>query len=147
MEGEAPSLPAQGDSAGPTTTSALPIAPVYAGASPIYDFSGYLRSRRAEMMSDQFYKTPDLSAEYENPYVPHPMGPRGGIEIQRHMSGVGIPFMDPLDNFKPGRLEINKKSSPVRRPYRPIDTGRMRKKGAAAYRRANRENADYGQEM
>lgn len=147
MEGEVASPPAQGDSEGPTTTSALPIAPVFAGASAIYDFSGYLKNRKSALMSEQFFKAPDVGTDYSNPYVPRPKGPQGGIEIQRHMSGVGIPFMDPLDNFKPGRLEIDKKPTPVRRPSRPSDPNRMRKKGAAAYRKANKDNVDYGEQM
>jgi hypothetical protein len=75
------------------------------------------------------------------------MGPRGGIDVQRHMSGIGIPYTDPLDNFKPGRLDIDKKQQPVRRPSRPVDSSRQRKRGSAAYRKVNKENADYGQEM
>lgn len=147
MNGEAPSPSAQGETAGPTTTSALPIAPVFAGVSDIYNFRDLLRTVKKEMLSEQFYKQPDYGTELKNPYVPAPMGPRGGIEVQRHMAGVGIPFADPLDNFKPGRLAIDRPSSPVRRPSRPLDSSRIRRKGSAMYRKNNKDNIDYGQEM
>lgn len=147
MDGEAPSPPTQGESAGPTTTSAMPIAPVFAGAMVSYNFRDVLRATKQQLLSEQFYKRYDPGTDIKNPYVPAPAGPRGGIEVQRHMAGIGIPFMDPLDNFKPGRLEINKRSSPVRRPSRPLDSSRIRKKGAAVYRKNNKENIDYGQEM
>lgn len=144
MDGEAPS-PAQG--AGPTTTTGFPIAPVYAGASNIYNFAPALRTRKKEFFSEQFYKTPDFGTDFSSPYVPRPVGPRGGIDIQRHMAGVGVPYADPLDNFKPGRLEIDKKRQGVKRPSRPLDSSRMRRRGTSAYRRINKDNVDYGEQM
>lgn len=147
MLGEAPSPATQGSPAGLTTTSAVPIAPVFAGATNLYNFAAVLRASRSQFLSEQFYKIPDVGTDFTNPYVPRPLGPRGGIDVQRHLAGVGIPFADPLDNFKMGHLEIDKKPTPVRRPSRPADPNRMRKKGAATYRRVNKQNADYGQEM
>lgn len=146
MEGASNSAPAQ-DSSGPTSTASMPIAPVYAGAMLTYNFAPVLRTSKKEFMSEQFYQRPEYGTDYPNPFVPTPMGPRGGIDVQRHMSGIGIPYTDPLDNFKPGRLDIDKKQQPVRRPSRPVDSGRQRKRGSAAYRKVNKENADYGQEL
>lgn len=136
--------PAPSGDSGPTTTSALPIAPVYAGSSAVYNFAPVLRAVKKEFLSEQFYQRPDYGTDFPNPFVPHTVGPRGGIDVQRHMAGVGIPFADPLDNFKPGRLEIDKKPQPVRRPSRPIDSSRMRRKGSAIYRKMNKGNADAG---
>ena len=139
MEGADAGAPAQ-DSSGPTSTADMPIAPVYGGAMVAYNFSPVIRSLKRSLFSEQFYKRPDFGTDYPNPYVPSPMAPRGGIDVQRHMSGVGIPYTDPLDNFKPGHLDIDKKPQPVRRPSRPIDTGRQRQRGTAAYRKVNKEN-------
>ena len=143
MAGEMAS-PSSSGASGPTTTSALPIAPVYGGATAVYNFAPATRTSKKEFLSDQFYLRPDYGTDFPNPFVPHTMGPRGGIDVQRHMAGVGIPFADPMDNFKPGRLEIDKKQQPIRRPSRPIDSSRMRKRGTAAYRKMNRDNADSG---
>ena len=143
MEGADSGAPAQ-DSSGPTSTGDMPIAPVFAGAVAPYNFRGNIKQLKQGLFSEQFYKRPDFGTDFNNPYVPATAGPRGGIDVQRHMSGVGIPFSDPLDNFKPGRLEIDKKPQPVRRPSRPIDTGRQRKRGTAAYRKVNKENVDAG---
>lgn len=143
MEGANASAPAV-DSSGPTTSSDLPTAPVYAGGVPAFNFRPMMRSLKQALFSEQFYKRPDFGTEFRNPYVPKPMGPRGGIDVQRHMSGTGVPYTDPLDNFKPGRLDIDKPQQPVRRPSRPIDTGRQRKRGTAAYRKVNKENVDSG---
>jgi len=142
MEGADAGAPAPGDS-GTTSTVGFPIAPVFAGATP-YNFKGNIKQLKLNLFSEQFFKRPDYGTEFNNPYVPTPVAPRGGIDVQRHMAGVGIPFADPLDNFKPGRLEIDKKPTPVRRPSRPVDTGRQRKRGTAAYRKVNKENIDSG---
>lgn len=146
MEGEAPSPSPTGNS-GPTTTAALPIAPVYGGVSAVYNFAPVLRTSKVQFLSEQFYKRPDYGTDVPSPFVPHTMGPRGGIDVQRHMAGVGIPFADPMDNFKPGRLEIDKKVQPIRRPSRPIDPSRMRKKGVSVYRKMNKDNQDAGGEF
>ena len=143
MEGADASAPSQ-DASGPTTSADMPIAPVYAGSFTQYNFKGNLRNVKRSLFSEQFYKKQDYGTEYRNPYVPNPVGPRGGIDVQRHMAGVGIPFADPLDNFKPGRLEIDKTPQPVRRPSRPVDQSRQRKRGTAAYRKANKDNIDAG---
>lgn len=143
MEGADAVAPAQ-DSSGPTSTADMPIAPVYAGAVAAYNFKPLMRGMKSFLFSEQFYKRPDFGTEYPNPYVPAPKGPRGGIDVQRHMSGVGIPFTDPLDNFKPGRVEIDKAPTPVRRPNRPLDSGRQRQRGTSAYRKMNKENIDAG---
>lgn len=135
--------PAQ-DSSGPTSTGDLPIAPVFGGAVSAYNFRPLMRSLRGALFSEQFYKRPDFGTDFRNPYVPKTAGPRGGIDVQRHMSGTGVPYTDPLDNFKPGRLDIDKKQASVRRPSRPIDTGRQRKRGTSAYRKMNKENTDAG---
>ena len=145
MEGADASAPSQ-EMSGPTTTEGMPIAPVYAGSFSPYNFRANTRSLKQSLFSEQFFKRQDYGTDFRNPYVPNPVGPRGGIDVQRHMSGVGIPFMDPLDNFKPGRLEIDKKPQPVRRPSRPVDQSRQRKRGTAAYRKMNKENVDSGGE-
>lgn len=145
MEGADAGAPAQ-DSSGLTSTGDMPIAPVYAGAMATYNFRPLMRSLKTSLFSEQFYKRPDTAndTDFRNPYVPHTMGPRGGIDVQRHMAGTGIPYSDPLDNFKPGHLEINKKSQPVRRDSRPVDPGRQRRRGVSAYRKMNKENTDAG---
>lgn len=146
MEGDGVSPPSSSDS-GLTSTADLPIAPAYGGISAIYSFASAMRTGKKAFLSEQFYKRPDYGTDYPNPFVPHPRGPRGGIDVQRHMAGVGIPFADPLDNFKPGRIEIDKKQQPVRRPSRPIDSSRMRKKGTSAYRKMNKDNVDAGEKF
>lgn len=146
MEGEGFSPPSSSDS-GPTSTADLPIAPVYGGISAIYSFAPAVRTGKKSFLSEQFYKRPDYGTDYRNPYVPNTRGPRGGIDVERHMAGVGIPFADPMDNFKPGRLEIDKKVQPVRRPSRPIDSSRMRKKGTSVYRKMNKDNIDAGEQF
>lgn len=137
--------PAQ-DSSGPTSTGDMPIAPVYAGAVATYSFRPLMRSLKKSLFSEQFYKRPDTAnnTDFHNPYVPSPMGPRGGIDVQRHMAGTGIPYSDPLDNFKPGHLEIEKKTQPVRRDSRPVDPSRQRKRGTSTYRKMNKDNIDAG---
>lgn len=127
-----------------TSSSGIPAAPVFAGAMVPYNFSPVLRTSKREFMSEQFYKHPDYGTEFKSPFVPKTKGPRGGIDVQRHMAGVGIPYSDPMDLFKAGRSDIDKKPQQVRRPSRPIDTGRMRKKGTAVYRKANKDNIDSG---
>ena len=129
-----------------TTSGDLPVAPVYAGA-PVYSFAQAVRIRTREFLSEREYQRPDLSGEYASPFVPRTRGPRGGIEIQRNMAGIGIPFADPLDLFRMGRLEIDKKPTGVRRPSRPMDSSRMRHLGTSVYRNANKENIDYGKDM
>ena len=81
MEGASNSAPAQ-DSSGPTSTASMPIAPVYAGAMVSYNYSPDLRTSKKEFMSEQFYQRPEYGTDYPSPFVPTPMGPRGGIDVQ-----------------------------------------------------------------
>jgi hypothetical protein len=127
-----------------TGNSGIPTAPVYGGAMVPYNFSPVLRTRKREFLSEQFYKKPDYGTDTPSPFVPKTAGPRGGIDVQRHMAGVGIPYADPLDLFKPAGVDIDKKPQGVRRPSRPVDTSRQRQRGTAAYRKVNKENVDSG---
>lgn len=140
--GEA-SAPAQ-DSSGPTTTESMPIAPVYGGSMVAYNFSPALRTRKKEFLSEQFYQRQDYGTDYPSPYVPTPMSPRGGIDVERHMAGTGTPYSDPLDLFKSQGMDIDKKQEGVRRPSRPTDSSRQRQRGTSTYRKVNKENTDSG---
>jgi hypothetical protein len=149
MEGDGAGASSEGtySGEGPITTtgnSGIPIAPVYGGAMVPYNFAPVIRTRKKEFLGEQFYKRPDYGTDVPNRFVPKPAGPRGGIDVQRHMAGVGIPYADPLDLFKPAGLDIDKRPQGVRRPSRPVDQSRQRKRGTAAYRKVNKDNVDSG---
>lgn len=148
MEGADSGAPASDSGNGLTTTqSGIPIAPVYAGAGVLYNFSGMTRSRRAEFRESQKYRQRDYGTEYRNPYVPTPRGPRGGIDISKNMAGTGELYDDPLDGFRSESLNIDRRPTPIRRPSRPQDSSRQRRKSTSIYRKANPSNEDYGRNM
>lgn len=148
MEGAgAPAAPTSANQGLTTTESGIPIAPVYAGAAVEYDFSPVTRNRKSEFDSQQMYRHPDFGTEFKNPYVPRTMGPRGGIDMVRHMSGTGQIYEDPLDLFKPQNSNIDRKPEGVKRPNKPQNANRQRDRGASAYRKVNKENTDAGVDM
>lgn len=124
-----------------STSSGIPIAPVYAGYGMGYNFSSVYRSRRKEFRDSTQAQRPVDYGEYANPYADTLRGPAGRI-MRRNMSGIGEIYTDPLDNFKPQPNKMDKKPASVKRPSRPVDTGRMRKKGLSAYRKDNPANED-----
>lgn len=144
MEGADASAPAQ-DSSGPTTTADMPISPVYAGSVAPYNFKAVTRSRKQSFMESQAaHRHVDYGTDYPNPFVPAMRGPKGGIDMNRHLSGTGEQYEDPLDLFKAQPNKIDRKPAGVRRPSRPTDPTRIRQKGTSAYRKVNKENTDSG---
>lgn len=143
MEGATSSAPSP--DSGTTSTAGFPIAPVYAGAEP-YNFAQMRVSRRASFHeAQQSYRFMDFGTDFVNPLVPRMVEPKGGIDMNRHLAGNGQIFDDPLDLFKAQPNKIDRMpSSAVRRPSRPQDPNRLRQRGAAAYRKVNRENVDQG---
>jgi len=125
----------------PTNTqSGIAIGQVYAGAG---FFTGAMKSRKQHFHeSQQQYRRPDYGTGDRNPMVGHTPGPKGGIDMRRNMSGLGVGYADALDLFKPMRSNLNKTSTGVRMNHRPQDPMRRRAQGTRAYVEANPENKD-----
>lgn len=143
MEGAVTSAPSP--DSGTTSTAGFPIAPVYAGAD-LYNFAQMRVNRRAAFHeAQQAYRYMDFGTNYINPFVPRMAEPKGGIDMHRNLAGNGQIFDDPLDLFKSQPNKIDRMPpSAVRRPSRPQDPNRLRQRGAAAYRRLNKDNIDQG---
>lgn len=123
-----------------TTQSGLPIAPVYAGAG---FFTGMVRSRKQLFhQTRENYRKPDYAYETRNPYIPPMRSARGGIDMKRNMSGIGVGYTDALDLFKPQKPAINKQSTGIKKRYRQQDPMRRRQQGRAAYIKENPDNKD-----
>ena len=132
---------AQGDEGLTSTSSGIPIAPVFAGAGMRYNFSDVYRSRRKEFRdSAQSQRRVDYG-EYVNPFAGTLRGPAGRV-MRRNMSGIGEIYTDPLDNFKSQPNKMDRKPAGVKRPNRPPDPGRIRSRGVGAYKKANPANED-----
>jgi len=122
------------------TQSGIAIGQVYAGAG---FFTGAMKSRRQHFHeSHQQYRRPDYGTNDRNPYVGPTPGPKGGIDMKRNMSGLGVGYQDALDLFKPMRSNLNRMSTGVRMNHRPQDPMRRRQSGISAYVKANPENED-----
>lgn len=145
-EGAEQSVPAQ-EKQGPTTTADMPIAPVYAGSYAPYNFGAVKRSRKQEFMESQAaHRHNTFGISVPSPYVPAMMGPKGGIDVNRHLAGTGVQYEDPLDLFKPQPNTIDRKPEGVKRPNRPTDPSRQRQRGTAEYRKLNKDNLDSGKD-
>lgn len=143
-EGTEASPPVQ-ENSGPTTTSDMPIAPVYGGAFAPYNFGVVKRSRKQAFMESQaMHRHADYGTDYPSPFVPAMAGPKGGIDMNRHLSGTGETHEDPLDFFKAQPNKMDRQPEGLRRPNRSPDTGRQRKRGTSAYLKVNKENMDSG---
>jgi hypothetical protein len=92
--------------------------------------------------TQQQYRRPDYGTSDRNPLVGHTPGPKGGIDMKRNMSGLGVGYQDALDLFKPLRSGLNKVSNGVRMNHRPQDPMRRRAQGTRAYAEANPQNKD-----
>ena len=122
------------------TSSGIGIGQVYAGAG---FFTGVMKSRKQHFHeSQQQYRRPDYGTGDRNPMVGPTPGPKGGIDMRRNMSGLGVGYADALDLFKPMRSNLNKTSTGVRMNHRPQDPMRRRAQGTRAYVEANPQNED-----
>lgn len=123
-----------------STQSGMPIGQVYAGAG---FFTGMIRSRKQLFhQTRENYRKPDYAYETRNPHLPAMRSARGGIDMKRNMSGIGVGYTDALDLFKPQKPAVNKTSTGVKRRYRQQDPMRRRQQGRAAYIQANPDNED-----
>jgi hypothetical protein len=125
----------------PTNTqSGIAIGQVYAGAG---FFTGAMKSRKQHFHeSHQQYRRPDYGTDDRNPHVGPSYGPKGGIDMKRNMSGLGVGYQDALDLFKPMSSNLNKVSTGVRMNHRPQDPMRRRQSGISSYLKANPQNKD-----
>lgn len=122
------------------TSSGIGIGQVYAGAG---FFTGAVKSRKQHFHeTQQQYRRPDYGTSDRNPLLGATPGPKGGIDMKRNMSGLGVGYADALDLFKPMRSNLNKTSTGVRMNHRPQDPMRRRAQGARSYAEANPENKD-----
>jgi len=138
---DAPSAEGSDNEGLTSTSSGIPVAPVYSGFGMGYNFSSVYRSRRKEFRDSTQAQRPVDYGEYTNPYADTLRGPAGRV-MRRNLSGIGEVYTDPLDNFKAQPNKMDRKPPAVRRPSRPVDTGRMRKKGLSAYNKSNPANED-----
>ena len=142
VEGAEESAPAQ-EKQGPTTTKDMPIAPVYSGSYAPYNFGVVERSRKkAFIASQEAYRHLDYGTDLPRPFIPAMAGPKGGIDVNRHLAGNGIPYADPLDLFKSQPNTMDRKPQGVRMNNRPVDPSRQRQRGTSEYRKLNKENTD-----
>jgi hypothetical protein len=107
-----------------------------------YNFGAVTRARKTEFYAaQQRIKHPMYGAEFRNPYIPHGAVPRNGFKIPKAMSGVGKVYADPLDAFKPEKLDVQPKQVGVRPKVRFTESRRMRNKARWLYDKANPNNA------
>lgn len=121
----------------------VPIAAVYAGYKTTYNFHSIEKARRTAFLeAASHYKYFEPATALHNPFVPPRRGPQGGIDRQRRKTAVENVFAEPLEAFKVQRFKSTKLNDPSRLTYKSGGPSRLEKKGLAAYRMANTENAD-----
>lgn len=107
-----------------------------------YNFGAVTRARRTEFYAaQQRLRHPMYGSEFRNPYIPHTATPRNGFKIPKTMSGVGHIFSDPMDAFKPEKLDVQPKRVGAPPKVRFTESRRLRNKARFVYDKANPSNA------
>ena len=79
------------------------------------------------------------SISVPSPYVPSPYGGKRGLETPRNLEGIGQFVLDPMQNFRSEKLDLEgyKYGSRIAAPTKdPGSTSTIRRKGLTAYRRS-----------
>jgi hypothetical protein len=81
-----------------------------------------------------------------NPFVPSPLGGKRSLNMPRYASGIGEFIIDPMQNFKSEKLDLEGRKygkSTITNPGQKFDSNKLRRKGVTSYNRYKANKTSY----
>ena len=85
-------------------------------------------------------------AKVSNPFVPSPLGGKRSLNMPRYASGIGEFIIDPMQNFKSEKLDLEGRKygkSTITNPGQKFDSNKLRRKGVSSYNRYKAGKTSY----
>ena len=87
-----------------------------------------------------------LVTKISSPFVPSPLGGKVALNMPRYASGIGEFIIDPMQNFKSEKLDLEGRKygkSTITNPGQKFDSNKLRRKGVSSYNRYKAGKTSY----
>lgn len=87
-----------------------------------------------------------LVTKISSPFVPSPLGGKVALNMPRYASGIGEFVLDPMQNFKSEKLDLEGRkygNSTITNPGQKFDSNKLRRKGVSSYNRYKSGKTSY----
>lgn len=87
-----------------------------------------------------------LVTKISSPFVPSPLGGKVALNMPRYASGIGEFVLDPMQNFKSEKLDLEGRKygkSTITNPGQKFDSNKLRRKGVSSYNRYQTGKSSY----
>ena len=87
-----------------------------------------------------------VATKISSPFVPSPLGGKVALNMPRYASGIGEFVLDPMQNFKSEKLDLEGRKygkSTITNPGQKFDSNKLRRKGVSSYNRYKAGKASY----
>ena len=87
-----------------------------------------------------------LATKISSPFVPSPLGGKVALNMPRYASGIGEFVLDPMQNFKSEKLDLEGRKygkSTITNPGQKFDSNKLRRKGVSSYNRYQAGKSSY----
>ena len=87
-----------------------------------------------------------VATKISSPFVPSPLGGKRSLNMPRYASGIGEFIIDPMQNFKSEKLDLEGRkygNSTITNPGQKFDSNKLRRKGVTSYNRYKSNKPSY----
>ena len=87
-----------------------------------------------------------VATKISSPFVPSPLGGKVALNMPRYASGIGEFVLDPMQNFKSEKLDLEGRKygkSMITNPGQKFDSNKLRRKGVSSYNRYKAGKSSY----
>lgn len=87
-----------------------------------------------------------VATKISSPFVPSPLGGKVALNMPRYASGIGEFVLDPMQNFKSEKLDLEGRKygkSTITNPGQKFDSNKLRRKGVSSYNRYKAGKSSY----
>ena len=87
-----------------------------------------------------------IATKISSPFVPSPLGGKVALNMPRYASGIGEFVLDPMQNFKSEKLDLEGRKygkSTITNPGQKFDSNKLRRKGVSSYNRYKAGKSSY----
>jgi hypothetical protein len=87
-----------------------------------------------------------VATKISSPFIPSPLGGKVALNMPRYASGIGEFVLDPMQNFKSEKLDLEGRKygkSTITNPGQKFDSNKLRRKGVSSYNRYKAGKSSY----
>jgi len=87
-----------------------------------------------------------VATKISSPFIPSPLGGKRSLNMPRYASGIGEFVLDPMQNFKSEKLDLEGRKygkSTITNPGQKFDSNKLRRKGVSSYNRYKAGKSSY----